>query len=231
MLRVYPTPAHDEIGTFSTGITSVPVEHIYLPGPAPGTLRVRATEADWSRIAVFGWHGSRTGFDGVKTVDAARYMAHLVVTHNAALKLGEKRIEYVLLEACDQGTPRVLGLWGTTNAKEFSRELNAELLRLGQQPVEVLAARDAGMIAGGYHLLGNAEKFSRGKPADFVTADMQQGRWDPKQLALHPFEVLGPVAELVGKVVAAVGSGIVAGNYIWDVVQDSHDDNIKGSNK
>jgi hypothetical protein len=143
---VYPTPQHDGNSAFAKGLPGDDPNKIFLPDPTSNGGTRPATSEDFHSIAAFGWHGTPYGFKQLSTSEAADFMANAIVKRSAALKPVEKSIEYVLLSSCDQGTKRWLALWGTTNAKIFSRELNKALAKLGHPPITVLAARDAGII-------------------------------------------------------------------------------------
>ncbi len=218
-LEVYPTPADDWNGAFSAYqrvLRHHDGEQIYLPGPTPASPNVPATKADLPTIAFFRWHGSPNGFDKLSTREAAQYMAKAVTEHNAALQPGDKQIKYVLLDACNQGTKRVLALWGTTNANEFRRELNAELVRRGQPPVEVLAMRDAGSPYGRKNLSGEL--------VNYVTPDFQRGRWDKTEAVQELQKNLPLITAGAGLVGVGVGIGWFVLPHISDVEQNSPDD-------
>jgi hypothetical protein len=187
--------------------------------------QVPVTPSDWPRIAVFGWHGGTKGFIGLSTTDAAKHMAREVVEYNNMKVSSAPRIEYVLLDSCLQGTRvGLLPLWGTTNAKRFADELNAELHRLGAPAVDVLAARDAGTV-----------KFPRAEgprstsvvshlttdfsfdPVVFVTPDQQLGRLD-----------YGTEGRLVRRLAAGtMGASLLAPparQAVYDIVKSDSDE-------
>jgi hypothetical protein len=168
--------------------------------------QVPVTPDDWPRIAVFNWHGESDRFARLSTADAAKHMAREVVEHNRSVGPLGKHIDYVLLGSCHQGTRAgLLPLWGTTNAKRFADVLNAELRRQGAPAIDVLAARDAGLIGipsdRGKALTAvashTATDFSK-DPVVFVTPDKQRGRLDY-------FTEL----DLFGKLVGATGGASV----------------------
>jgi hypothetical protein len=202
-----------------------PFEYVWNFDPSQILLRERGgtsgrqvpvTPADWPRIAVFSWHGGIKGFTGLSTADAARHMAQEVVKHNRRVEAPAERIEYVLLASCWQGTRGgILPLWGTTNAKRFADELNAELRRVGAPPVDVLAARDAGPITasvGESRLVSShvAPDFSA-DPVVFVTPDQQRGGFD-YYTGKHAADRIGA---------ASVAATVLAppAKYVYDIVK------------
>jgi hypothetical protein len=123
-----------------------------------------------NQVAVFRGHGSRGGFEGISTREAARLAADAIVLENQGRAPGQ-RIGHLLLQACSQGDKGWL-LFGESNAQAFQRYLGAELQARGvNADVTVLASDKAGplFVTGTDRYLNNAKV-----PARFIPAAQQQ---------------------------------------------------------
>jgi hypothetical protein len=142
-------------------------------------LRTHLFDADGNPIvdlrhaAVFRAHGSRSGFQGLTTRQAAAMVADELVRMNGN-RPANQQLEYLVLSACSQGDRRWV-LFGESNAQQFQRFLNDELRArgLGQiGEVTVLAAEHSGQL---YADLYGVERYAgSGEEVRFVPADQQQ---------------------------------------------------------
>jgi hypothetical protein len=161
-------------GRSGEGYSDIPRDFSYI---RPDNLQLpngqRATDADMNRVAMFGGHGATEFFTGLRTADAARLMADQLVAYRAR-NPGNPAIEFVVLEACSQGTRRgPLGLTGETNAAQFQRDINAVLQAQGHPPVTILAAERAGVLYGNRY--AGYTRGPGGAEATFVDPSQQRG--------------------------------------------------------
>jgi Pre-toxin TG len=152
-LHIRPSQVLDHNGAFSQGA--------YVPSlfgdvewvPTKGRLERVLVQPDkilaggvpfktLDRLAVLGGHGSKLSISGMSPTKIAKMVAdELSVASNGS------NIEYLLLDACQQGDRRFI-FFGETNAQAVQKALTKELGSRGMSDVTVLAAREAGPISG-----------------------------------------------------------------------------------
>lgn len=171
---IYPTGALDHNGAFHQlslvpGRTSpdprlIPTEYAATTGPRPSQLVVNGEPLDTlDNVLVFSSHGSRNGFAGVSTSQAATMVADQV----AAARTAGGNVDYVVLNACHQRDRQMF--LGGSNAEQFQADLRAELAARGlPTDVTVLAASRGGPTYG----YGQRDWLSRDwSEAEYTPAD------------------------------------------------------------
>jgi hypothetical protein len=179
--------------------------------PVPAQLVVDGKAlSNMNQVAFFGTHGLRDALGGFDDLSSAvTFIADELKTARAA----GKRLDYVLLNACEQRDFRWLS--AGAHAQDFQTLLNATLAAHGEGPVRVLAAQHGGLIyAGGRQQVGAPIRMVNGElkleykieRANFVEADL-----GPKvHFGHHEAEAVSKGAARLKKPAQVAGAALAA---------------------
>ena len=195
-LRIVPGPSRDHNGAFS-GLVDERLPRFF-------DMRGRGRTPVPNEIAVFGAHGSPTGFTAFRTKQAARAMADAIVRANRVP--GAKQIKATVLSSCGQGTRRFL-MVGKTNAEAFQEHINMRLRELGIDPagpkgITVLAADRPGPLWGA----DETKILGQYKPTTFVPAGTQR----PLKYPYSAMKAQAMEGLVLAEILVLAGGAIVA---------------------